>query len=168
MTSVLAAGTVTAWASVLAYEDLRFRRLPNRWLLIGVCLGAIHYVGKGIMPLGASLSDGLLASALAALFFLPFYAAGWMGAGDVKFSTVIGGLAGVSLLVKTIILSWLFAGGMALLLLGLDRGALWQIRRFFPAAADLRIPYGTCLAAALVYLTWCEKSLSLPFLPSGA
>lgn len=138
------------WAGALAFADWRHRRLPNAWLLLGLAFGVVHLAVRGTMPFGGSPLDAALASLLALLAFLPLYAAGWMGAGDVKFLAVIGWLGGFPVLAGALLYGSLLAGGLALLLL--QPGGLPGSR----AAGVLRgrIPYGSCLAAALVPQLW--------------
>lgn len=148
--SLAAQVLLSGWAGVLAFADWRYRRLPNAWLLVGCAFGVVHLLVRGNLPFGGAPVDTALASVVALLGFLPLYAAGWMGAGDVKFLAVIGWLGGFPVLLGTLLYGSLLAGGLALLLMhpaGLpgSRAA---------AALQGRIPYGACLAAALLPQLW--------------
>ena len=84
--AVLLCGTVII-------SDLYARRVPNKALLIALCLGAVVLLLQVLSgKAAASIALAGLALGLAAL--LPFHLLGWMGAGDVKFFAVIGFLVG--------------------------------------------------------------------------
>lgn len=143
---------LTAWALGLAYEDWRRRRLPNVLLLTGIALGLVHCAVYGTMPLGNSVSQGAMAAAVGFLALLPLYAAGWMGAGDIKFCAVIGWLAGLRGLLAVFLVGSIVAGGLALIL------CIPACQQFMSVQGlDMhlkkRIPFGAGLAAALIGLT---------------
>lgn len=151
---------LTAWAFGLAYEDWRRRRLSNALLLAGIALGLVHWAVYETMPLGNSVSQGAQAAAIALLALLPLYAAGWMGAGDVKFCAVIGWLAGLRGLLAVFLVGSVVAGGLALLL------CIPACRRFMSTrgldeSLKKRIPFGTGLAIALVALMagWIDSGI---------
>lgn len=143
---------LTAWAIGLAYEDWRRRRLPNALLLAGVCLGLVHWVAHGVMPLGVSIAQGALAATTGLVALLPLYAAGWMGAGDVKFCAVIGWLAGLRGLLAVFLLGSAVAGGLALMLC-VPMCRHFMSTRGLDERLKQRIPFGVGLAAALIGLT---------------
>lgn len=104
--------------------DLCARRVPNSWLLIALILGTALLAADRLTNPGAVASWSTwthlagLAAGLIAL--LPFYALGWMGAGDVKFYATLGFLLGVEALLPIWIISALL-GGMQLI-----AGLLWR------------------------------------------
>lgn len=138
------------WAGALAFADWRHRRLPNAWLVFGFAFGVVHLAVRGAMPFGGSPLDAAVASVAALFCFLPLYAAGWMGAGDVKFLAVIGWLGGFPVLAGALLYGSLLAGGLALLLL--QPGGLPGVR--VAGVLRGRIPYGSCLAVALLPQLW--------------
>jgi prepilin peptidase CpaA len=73
------------------WSDVHDHRIPN-WLVIVVlfCGLVVQMVSKG--PIGIVYALGGLATGL--LFFLPFYARGGMGAGDVKLMGASGSMLG--------------------------------------------------------------------------
>ncbi|KAF1016803.1 MAG: hypothetical protein GAK31_00061 [Stenotrophomonas maltophilia] len=102
-------------------SDLYTRRVPNAWLLAMsaaaiVTLLAGQFVGPAL-PWASHLLGALLG--LAAL--LPFYAIGWMGAGDVKFFATLGLLLGLHALLPVWIIASLAAGAHALAVIGSSR-----------------------------------------------
>lgn len=156
------------WAGGLAYEDWRWRRLPNSLLLAGVLLGAAHCLAYGLLPLGAALPDAALAALLGLLLFLPFYVIGWMGAGDVKLFAVIGWLGGLKVLAAVIIYGSLLAGLLALLLLSpACRGYLSSPQ--IETRLRGRIPLGAGLAVALLALAfgWLDAGAVVAWWPGA-
>ncbi len=87
---------LAAWALMLAAVDIRWRRVPNLALLpvllMLVVAGVLNY-GSGCWPEPGSSGVGAV---LALAMWLPGYAVGQVGAGDVKcafvFSAVLGGV----------------------------------------------------------------------------
>ncbi|MCF7751376.1 prepilin peptidase [Bacillus subtilis subsp. subtilis] len=163
----------------VAISDLYARRVSNRWLLC-VGLGALGgllwmWVARGAPFPGMHLAGVVVG--LAAL--LPFYALGWMGAGDVKYFAVLGLLLGAPALLPIWIISSLLAGVHALCVLLAPgvRTALplrmqwlheraqqhWQAQPFARRIHALRqgrvgIPYAAYLAAAtLGYIAWSSN-----------
>lgn len=141
-----------AWATGLAYEDWRWRRLPNVLLLAGVCLGLVHWAAYGAMPSGVPIWHGVLAAAAGLAALLPLYAAGWMGAGDVKFCAVIGWLSGLKTLLVVFLLGSIVAGAFALMLL-VPGCRNYMSSRQIEERLRGRIPFGTGLALVLIALT---------------
>lgn len=160
----------------IAISDLYARRVSNRWL---VCVGAAALGGLLWMwaVRGAPFPGMHLAGAIVGLAaLLPFYALGWMGAGDVKYFAVLGLLLGMPALLPIWVASSLLAGVHALCVLlapGL-RAALplrvqwlharaqqqWQARPFAQHLHASRqgragIPYAAYLAfATLGFIAW--------------
>ena len=140
-----------------AWSDLRTRRIPN-WItvpgaLLGFALQAWH------SGLGGALSS-LAGTGLGLGIFILLYAAGGMGAGDVKLFSAVGAFMGPQALIVVFVITGLL-GGIAAVALAAYRGRLqetlertgqlmlsWgRLRR--PAAADpdsLRLPYGAVIA----------------------
>jgi len=94
-------------------HDLYARRVSNRGLLIA---SAAALVGLAWQWLGAARgfpAMHLIGFALGLLSLLPFYAVGWMGAGDVKYFAVLGLLLGAAPLLPIWIIASLLAGAHA-------------------------------------------------------
>jgi prepilin peptidase CpaA len=140
-----------------AWSDLRTRRIPN-WITIP---GA--FLGFALQAWYGGLSGALASFAGAGLglsIFILLYAAGGMGAGDVKLFGAVGAFVGPQALVIIFVITGLL-GGIAAVTLAAYRRRLpetlertgqlilsWgRLRR--PAAADadsLRLPYGAVIA----------------------
>jgi prepilin peptidase CpaA len=98
----------------VAGYDLYARRVPNGLLLL--CL-LIELFGLMLTQPRLSLAGHALGLAIGLLALLPFYVAGWMGAGDVKFFAVLGFFMGVTPLLPIWIIASLLAGLHALAVL---------------------------------------------------
>jgi prepilin peptidase CpaA len=98
----------------VAISDLYARRVSNRALLLAsVAAVAWLCVHWALTRTGAPTAH-LLGAAAGLVALLPFYAIGWMGAGDVKYFAVIGLLLGWSALLPVWIVASLCAGAHAL------------------------------------------------------
>lgn len=159
-TDMAAQLALTAWALGLAYEDWRWRRLPNTLLLAGIILGLAHWAAYGAMPLGVSLLEGSVAAAVGLLALLPFYRAGWMGAGDVKFCAVIGLLAGLRILLGVFLIGSIVAGVFALFML-IPGSQQFASGPELEVRLRNRIPFGVGLSAALIALAtgWIDPAI---------
>lgn len=158
------------WLLIVTVYDTRQRRVPNWLVLVGAAL-AIGALVMNAQPFGVGWTEALLGSALGFGFLLLFYAAGLMGAGDVKFAGVLGLWVGW----QPLLLIWTFAS-----LLAAVHGGLWLILHrwpWFPRLALLLsgrprsadstglhqrarpIPYAAYLAlAAAVWMVWGRQS----------
>lgn len=98
-------------AIAIIYMDVRYRRIPNKLVLViligGLALNTFFGGGRGLLT-------SLVGSAIAfALMFL-LHAFGTMGAGDVKLFAAVGALFGISLVLPTIVVVTLTGGVLAL------------------------------------------------------
>lgn len=139
-----------AWATGLMYYDLRWRRLPNWLMLVGMGVGGLYGVVHGTMPYEVPLSDSLGTAVLALIVFWQGWRLGWMGAGDVKLCTVIGWLGGVKCLLVTLLFGSVIASVMGLVLMKLPNLAGYLSSRDLEPRLRNRIPYGAGLALAFV------------------
>lgn len=136
---------LVAWAMVLAYYDLRLRRLPNGLTLGAAVLGMAYLLICGRSLLGASPSSAWAAGIGAVVVLLPFCRLEWLGAGDVKLMSAIGFLCGLDVLMAAFVFSSLLS----------FPAALWQCMRrcrngevLSPRAR--RLPQGVFLGAGLL------------------
>ncbi|WP_084216983.1 prepilin peptidase [Xenophilus azovorans] len=132
--------------------DWRLRRVPN-WLVLAGALGAIGALAIHLVPLHIGWADALSACAATFVFLLLFYAAGLMGAADVKFAAALAlwlGLEGML---------WTWIG--ASLLAAVHSIGLMQMRRWTGAVRQRRreVPYAAHLAtAALAWMAWASAA----------
>ena len=98
-------------ASAVVYMDVRYRRIPNKLVLVtlisGLTLNTIFGGSHGLL-----VSLGGFALAFALMFF--FHVFGTMGAGDVKLFAAIGAVIGLSLVLPTLLVVALTGGVMAI------------------------------------------------------
>ena len=146
-------------ALIITYYDVRYRRIPNAFVLAtlvsGLTLNLVYggWAGLGASALGCAMALGLM---------LVLHVLGAMGAGDVKLFAAIGSVLGAGLVMPTFlvvvltggvlaIVSMLRAGAVRTTLLNVLRifvGLLpgWQMPRFaVPADRRHTIPYGVAI-----------------------
>src|SRR5215211_3772577 len=99
-------------AALITYYDVRYRRIPNPFVLSALVGGLIiNTVARG----GDGLLSGLGGCALAFALMFGLHLFGAMGAGDVKLFAAVGALFGIHL-VPPIFLVVLVTGGCLALL----------------------------------------------------
>src|SRR5918912_4036605 len=146
-------------AVIITYYDVRYRRIPNAFVLATLASGLIIntiYNGLG----GTLMSLGGCAIAFMLMFVLHIFGA--MGAGDVKLFAAVGSLTGTQLVLPTFLVVILTGGALALLLT-LRSGAVrttmqrvlqilvgllpgWEMPRFaVPTDRRHTIPYGVAI-----------------------
>jgi prepilin peptidase CpaA len=120
--------SVIILAAAACFTDLRWRRIPNLMILAGLSAGfAINTWDGGLRGLGMSF----LGAGLGLALFLPFFALGGMGAGDVKLLACLGALLGPFDLLRVAVAAALAGGLLAL------AAAAWQ-HRFLATLRGLR------------------------------
>jgi prepilin peptidase CpaA len=146
-------------AVIITYYDVRYRRIPNAFVLATLLSGLIvNIIFGGLQGALASLGGCLFAFTL--MFVLHVFGA--MGAGDVKLFAAIGSVTGAQLVLPTFFVVILTGGVLAVCLM-LRTGAIrdtmqrvvqilvgllpgWQMPRFaVPADRRLTIPYGVAI-----------------------
>ena len=146
-------------ALVITYYDVRYRRIPNLFVLATLATGIIvNAAGNGLSGALASLGGCFFAFTL--MFILHVFGA--MGAGDVKLFAAIGSVIGASLVLPTFfvvvitggllgVVTMLRAGqagatlrNTLMVLVGLLPG--WKMPRLaVPADRRKTIPYGVAI-----------------------
>lgn len=97
-------------AIAITYMDVRYRRIPNKLVLVTLLGGlTLHTIFGGSHGLLVSL--GGFALAFGMMFF--FHVFGTMGAGDVKLFAAIGSVVGASLVLPTLLVVALTGGLLA-------------------------------------------------------
>ena len=139
---------------VAAWSDLRTRHIPNSITVSGAVVALLlHAFYGGIGGAMQSLTGAVLGLAI----FFAFYAAGGMGAGDVKLFGAVGAFAGPQALVLIFVFTGLL-GGIAAVALAVWHGRLGHTlartrallvdagQTRAPAPDALRLPYGAVIA----------------------
>src|SRR5918912_4446821 len=113
-------------AVIITYYDVRYRRIPNAFVLATLASGLIvNTIYGGLNGVLAGLGGCAIAFIL--MFMLHIFGA--MGAGDVKLFAAVGSLVGTSLVVPTFLVVVLVGGALAVLTMfraGTVRETLWR------------------------------------------
>ena len=144
--------------AVLALQDLRERRLPNKLIaayFFGLLLGSwLHSQPPDLQAWGIHLAIGLIAF----VFLFTLFWLGGMGGGDVKFGTVI--FLFVPLHMLSPVLLTIGLTGIFLALAGMIADFLTPKvisptlkKLFFLLSAKRGVPYGVALAAGAAVST---------------
>jgi len=165
--------TVLLCLTVIA-SDLYARRVPNMLLLAALSGCAACLLIDGLQNHNVPWLHML--GLLSGFMLLPFYACGWMGAGDVKFFATLGFLLGARALLPIWVIGSLLCGAHAALVLMARAPALQMLPgwaavqgRFHDSAWSRRLaaargrrqglPYAACLAIGAL-LTLALPSLA--------
>ena len=154
-------------AALVIYYDVRYRRIPNSFVLATLIAGlilnfAIGGVRGGISALGGCIFAFIL------MFMLHVFGA--MGAGDVKLFAAIGSVIGAQLVLQTFVVVVLTGGVLAffnILRTGIFRTTMirvlqifvgmlpgWQMPKFsVPADRRLTVPYGVAITIGAIIST---------------
>ena len=151
-------------AALVIYYDVRYRRIPNAFVLATLISGlTLNIVVGGVN--GGLQSAGGCVFAFILMFILHVFGA--MGAGDVKLFAAVGSVIGAQLVLPTFVVVVLTGGLLALfttlrtgifrttmhrvlqILVGLLPG--WQMPKFsVPADRRLTIPYGAAITIGAI------------------
>ncbi len=163
---LLAGAVFTALLLLAAIGDLRSRRIPNRLVAILALLGIAFSVAQ--RPVFPGALHGLEGLVTGLACWLPFYALGWLGAGDVKLFAAAGAWLG-----PMRALEGAFIGALA----GAVLAVLWMLRSHgvrnvfqtlglavgspgllsSPAGGDKgrsTLPYGVAIAFGAICAAW--------------
>jgi prepilin peptidase CpaA len=154
-------------AIIIAYYDVRYRRIPNPFVLATFLSGvAMNAILGGFHGIVASLAGCLLGFVL--MFMLHVFGA--MGAGDVKLFAAIGAVSGAHLVLPTFLVVVLTGGVLAVISI-IHTGAListvhrvlqilvgllpgWPMPKFaVPADRRHTIPYGVAITLGSIIAT---------------
>ena len=154
-------------AVIIAYYDVRYRRIPNAFVLATLAGGlVINTMFGGLNGLYSSLGGCVFAFGL----MLMLHVFGAMGAGDVKLFAAIGAVTGAHLVIPTFLVVILTGGLLALvsiiragvfvstmhrvlqILVGFLPG--WEMPRFtVPTDRTHTIPYGVAITIGSIIST---------------
>ena len=154
-------------AIIIGYYDVRYRRIPNAFVLATLASGVgMNLIFGGLTGVAVSLMGCAVGFAL--MFMLHVFGA--MGAGDVKLFAAIGAVTGVHLIVPTFVVVILTGGLLAVVsiiragmvlttmhrVLQIFVGMLpgWQMPKFaVPADRRHTIPYGVAITMGSIIST---------------
>lgn len=159
-------------AIIIAYYDVRYRRIPNPFVVATLVSGlAINAISGGIAGVWASFVGCALGFGL--MFMLHLFGA--MGAGDVKLFAAIGAVTGAHLVLPTFLVV-ILTGGLLAIISVIRAGALvttmhrvlqilvgllpgWEMPRFaVPADRKHTIPYGVAITIGSIISTAIFRS----------
>ena len=162
----LLAGIVyTSILVIASIGDLRTRRIPNRLVAVLAVLGLAFSVTQ--RPIVPGALHGIEGLAVGLACWLPFYALGWLGAGDVKLfaaagawlgpmraleGSLLGALAGAVLAVM-----WMLkTQGVrnAIQTLGMAAGSPGLLSTARSEKARSVLPYGVAIAFGAICAAW--------------
>jgi prepilin peptidase CpaA len=151
-------------AVLVIYYDVRYRRIPNVFVLATLIAGLmLNFALGGVNGILSSVGGCVFAFIL--MFMLHVFGA--MGAGDVKLFAAIGSVMGASLVLPTFLVV-VITGGMLALISILRSGVFkttmfrvlqifvgllpgWQMPKFsVPADRRLTIPYGVAITVGAI------------------
>lgn len=112
------------WLAMVAVHDFRRRTVPN-WLVLAGAAAALAQLALGHQPVGLGWTEAMLGFAAGFGALLLFYAAGVMGAGDVKFAGALGLWVGPMALIPVWVGGSLVAAVHGFLWLALQRWHLF-------------------------------------------
>ena len=154
-------------AVLIIYHDVRYRRIPNPFVLATLISGLTINLAIGGLSGGLNSIGGCL---LAFILMFILHVFGAMGAGDVKLFAAIGSVIGAQLVLPTFVVVVLMGGLLALIttlrsgvfrttmhrvlqiLVGLLPG--WPMPKFsVPADRRLTIPYGAAITIGAIIAT---------------
>ena len=157
-TTIAALSLLLPLTGIITYFDVRYRRIPNVFVLATLISGlVINFLAGGFNGLWSSVGGCLLAFGM----MLVLHVFGAMGAGDVKLFAAVGSVVGTHLVPETFVVvltggvlglvTMLRAGAVRqtlhntlMLILGLLPG--WKMPRLaVPADRRKTIPYGVAI-----------------------
>jgi prepilin peptidase CpaA len=138
--------------AIVAYGDMRTRRIPNVLSLAVAILGLLRIIlGHDPIANGQTLAAG--AAVFVAAFLLFWYGA--IGGGDAKLAAATALLVGYHDLFSFLFLMSVCGGALALAMLARDTLRLWlwllsstEAAGHIAAPARPTVPYGVAIAAA--------------------
>jgi prepilin peptidase CpaA len=150
--------------AIACWTDLRDRRIPNGLAALVAAVGVGGAALGWLPPLGAR--EALLGLATGGALWLPFYALGMLGAGDVKLFAAaaawLGPVGALQAAAFTALVGGVVAAGMLLASDG-PRLAAARVARAFhdPRALHLdlvprsaRLPYALAIAVGVLAALW--------------
>jgi len=167
--ATLAGIVFTAILVVAGIGDFRTRRIPNRIVAVLAVLGIVfNVVQNPVLPGLARAGGGLL---VGLVFWLPFYAMGWLGAGDVKLYAAAGAWLGPLRALDGALAGALWGAVLALIWMIRSRGVQESVRTLGLAAGTPQVlspgtsaeekrstlPYGIAIAAGALCAGWLPR-----------
>jgi prepilin peptidase CpaA len=150
-----------------AVGDIRTRRIPNKLVAILAVLGIAFVISRYPLVAGLERAGGGLIAGL--LFWLPFYALGWLGAGDVKLYAAAGAWLGPMRALDGALVGALSGAVLSLIWMIRAHGVQESVRTLGLAAGTPQVlapgkaakrstlPYGVAIAAGALCAGWLPR-----------
>lgn len=152
--------------AIACFWDIKSRRIPN-WLVVVIALLGVTYSVLSLPP-ATGAARSVLGFALGFALWIPFYALGMLGAGDVKLFAAAGCWLAPSQVFTAALLSALAGGALSLIGLVLAHGVDLTLFRLGHAVKNpslittrlpvpegrATIPYGLAMAVGLTLVAW--------------
>ena len=156
-----------------AVGDLRTRRIRNRTVAILALAGIAFSVVRLPVFSGLSQAGGGILVGLAC--WLPFYALGWLGAGDVKLYAAAGAWLGPARALDGAIVGALFGAVLSLVWMMRSHGVRNAVQTLGIAAGTpgvlspaangegkrSKLPYGVAIAFGALWAGWMPRILNV-------
>ena len=124
--------------------DLRFRKISNRLILTGLCMGLIRRL---LLEGSAGLSAGVIHILLPVIFLYLLFWIGVLGAGDIKLFSLIGGFVNLRELTTCVMAAFVIGGIWSFLKLALKGFKLKE--------EEHTIPFSVAIMGGLLIATLC-------------
>lgn len=153
------------WA---ALGDLRSRRIPNR-LVLAIAILGVGYSALSAQGVASGLGSSFGGIGTGLVCWLPFYALGWLGAGDVKMFAASGAWLGPMRALEGSLVAALIGAFLALLWMLRVRGFRNSLETLSIATTSPGVltggakqgdtergtmPYGIAMAAGALWAAW--------------
>ena len=171
---LLAGGVFTLLLAYACWSDLRTRRIPNALVAVLAVAGLEFSVASA--PIMPGLAHGFGGLLLGLALWVPFYALGWIGAGDVKLFAAAGAWLGPAGALDAMVLAAVAGGALGLAWMLWQRGGVagtlvgiwvtrvaWRglIRPPTDVPLQARLPYGVALAVGAALAGWLPDLIVL-------
>ncbi len=140
------------------FFDLRVRRIPNWLILFGLGAGLILNFHRNASEFSNSVVGFFIGIGI---FIVPFLL-GWMGAGDVKYSGMIGAILGVKLLPRVLFYASVVAGLMAIVSILVGRCRTSSLKTAWTECKITALTFGHLLPET-VAMRVAQGGYSLPW-----
>lgn len=162
--SVVTGAVLTSMLIAACWTDLRARRIPNNLVLLTAAAGFVLAVATSSWSTGFARAGGGLITGLA--IWLPFFAFGMLGAGDVKLYAAAATFLGAKSAVEGALYTALYGGLLAAMFMIATSGWSAALFRIGSAAHEpmllrqeagrdrRRMPYALAIAAGILTAMW--------------
>lgn len=135
---------VYGFVTVAAITDIRFQKISNRLIVLGLGIALIRRL---LLEGGPGLLAGVIQISLPVIFLYLFYLIGALGAGDIKLFSLVGGFVNLKELVVCVAAAFVI-------------GAVWSLIRLITRGFRLkgeehRIPFSVAVLGGLLIATLC-------------